>query len=106
MDRDGAERHPAGGPERERAGAPLGRLRAYGAAFLLTMGLFSAVPPVPDASGTGGTAIVRVADRRRGPGGFDPGERLDDGVVLTVPLADADLRDAFGGQRNSGYAPN
>ncbi|CAA9567013.1 MAG: hypothetical protein AVDCRST_MAG49-3212 [uncultured Thermomicrobiales bacterium] len=106
MGRDVAERHPSVGPERERVSAPLGRLRAYGTALLLTMGLFSAVPPVPDVSGTRGTAIVRVADRRRGPGRFDPGERLEDGLVLTIPLADVDRRDGSGGQRGSGYLPN
>jgi len=62
------------------------RLRAYGTAFLLTMALFSATPSA-DPLRRGAVAIVRVAERGRGQGKFDPREAVGTALVLTVPLA-------------------
>lgn len=55
----------------------------YGAAFLLSMAVFSA-PPFGRAPA--GAAIVRIANRRPGDP-FEPGEVVAGDLVLTLPLA-------------------
>lgn len=73
---------PARGRSRGRGRAASRRLVAYGAAFLLTMAMFSAAP---SGRTPAGTAVVRVVDRPK-DGRFRSGEVIGGSLVLTVPL--------------------
>ncbi len=66
------------------------RFVEYGAALVLTMALFA---PATESRPKPTFAVVRLL-QRRGAMGFDPREVVASGVVLTVPIAGTQRRNA------------